>query len=96
MFRVGAVDVDGDGTAGVWRGAQRADAGASTVTLTLGADGRGRLEQTGPAAAAVDGTWTHVGDDVVFTYVTPGGTEIAKRYQEVVGVAVGEWLYERI
>jgi hypothetical protein len=92
MFPVGAVD----GTAGVWRGAQSADAGSATVTLTFDPDGGGRLEQTGPATTDVDGTWTHVGDDVVFTYLSRSGTPVPKRYQEVPGVAVGEWLYERI
>jgi hypothetical protein len=92
MFPIGDVD----GTAGVWSGAQRADAGESTVTLALGADGTGQLEQTGPAEELVDGTWTHVGTDVVFSYSTPNGTRVDKHYQEVTGEAVGEWLYERI
>ena len=68
-----------------------------TVPLLLvAACGGGRLEQTGPATTAVDGTWAHVGDDVVFTYLSRSGTPVPKRYQEVPGVAVGEWLYERI
>jgi hypothetical protein len=92
MFPIGDVD----GTTGVWSGAQRADAGESTVTLALAADGTGQLEQTGPAAGLVDGTWVHAGADVVFTYVTPNGTRVDKHYQEVTGAAVGEWLYERI
>jgi hypothetical protein len=92
MFPIDEVD----GSIGVWSGAQSAGAGASTVTLTLGADGSAVREQTGPAASIVDGTWTHVGDDVVFTYHTQSGTPVDRRYQEIVGVAVGEWLYERV
>jgi hypothetical protein len=87
---------DVDGTAGVWSGAQSAKLGASTITLALDGDGTAQLEQTGPGAEVLTGTWTHVGADVVFTYLAGNGTPIDKHYQEVPGAAVGEWLYERI
>jgi hypothetical protein len=92
LFPVGAVD----GTIGQWSGTQSAQAGASTVTLSLAADGRARLDQAGPASETLIGGWTHVGDEVVFTYHTTSGVPIDKHYQEVVGAAVGEWLYERV
>jgi hypothetical protein len=92
LFPVGAVD----GSIGTWRGDQRSDRGASTVTLTLDAAGTARFAQTGPGAEDLAGTWTHIADDVVFSFVSPLGIERAKHLQEVPGEAVGEWLYERI
>lgn len=92
LFPVGDVD----GTTGTWEGSQRAAAGASTETLVLADDGTAALAQTGPGAETLVGTWTHVGADVVFTYPAGNGTPIGKHYQEVVGVAVGEWMYERV
>ena len=92
LFPVGDVD----GSVGRWRGEQRSSGGASTVTLELDAAGSATFAQTGPGAEELTGTWAHVGDDVVFAFVSPLGVQRTKHLQEVPGEAVGEWLYERI
>jgi hypothetical protein len=92
LFPVGAVS----GSVGTWRGEQSAAAGSSTVTLVLGDAGDARFAQTGPGAEDLVGTWVHVGDDVVFSFVSPAGISRTKHLQELPGQAVGEWLYERL
>ena len=86
-------DGDCDGLVGTWRGAQASNLASAEVTLELRADGSARLEQTGPAAEDLPGTWADIAPYAVITFA---GTTFAKPFPALPDVAIGEWLYERV
>lgn len=82
-----------DGLVGTWSGAQSTEQETSVLELELRADGTGHLVQTGSASDDVNATWI---EDEPYTVITFEGRTRPRSLPTLVGVAIGEWLYERI
>lgn len=84
---------DADSVIGRWIGGQASSQTSTEVALELRADGTAHLEQTGELADAADGTWS---EDAPYVLLTFASTSLTKPFPVLPGIALGEWLYERI
>ena len=82
-----------DGLVGTWIGSQSSDQATSAIELELRADGTGHLVQTGSEADDVNATWVR---DDPYAVITFEGRTRARSLPTLLGVAIGEWLYERV
>lgn len=78
---------------GTWTGTQSSDGTVTGVTLVLRDDGSARIEQTGTYRDAADARWFYAEPYVV---VTLAGSTRGKAMPVLPGVAIGDWLYERV
>ncbi|MBA3454685.1 MAG: hypothetical protein H0T42_16480 [Deltaproteobacteria bacterium] len=84
---------DTDGLVGTWVGAQSTADATSVIELELRADGTGHLVQTGSSTDDIDATWIRVDPYAVITF---DGVTRPRSFPALPGIAIGEWLYERI
>jgi hypothetical protein len=89
LLPVGATD----GLVGTWIGSQSSDQATSAIELELRADGTGHLVQTGSESDDVNATWVR---DDPYAVITFEGRTRARSLPTLLGVAIGEWLYERV
>ena len=89
MFPTGETD----GLVGTWSGTQSTESATSVTELELRADGSGHLVQTGSSSDDVDATWIHDDPYAVITFM---GVTRPRSLPTIPGVAIGEWLYERL
>jgi hypothetical protein len=82
-----------DGLIGIWTGVQSTNDASSTIELALRPDGTAHLSQTGSLTDDVDAIWTHEDPYAVITFA---GVPRPKSFPAFAGVAIGEWLYERL
>jgi hypothetical protein len=88
LFPQGDIEI-----AGTWIGTQSAPDVTSTITLELDADGTAHLGQSGTLSGEDDATWLHADPFMVLTFANPTRT---RAMPVLPGVALGEWLYERM
>jgi hypothetical protein len=88
LFPRGGADV-----AGTWVGTQSSPIATSTITLELRADGTAHLGQVGSFEADDEATWTLADPFAVLTFTSPTRS---RSLPVLPGLAIGEWLYERI
>jgi hypothetical protein len=86
-------DIDDDGFVGTWRGAQSSSVASTEIRFELRRDGTARMEQTGALSEALEVTWRHDAPFVLVTFTQPTRT---RALPALPGIAIGEWLYERI
>lgn len=89
LFPVG----DTDGLVGTWSGTQSTADVTSVLELELRADGTGHLVQTGSLADDIDATWIRSDPYAVITFE---GVTRPRSLPSLPGIAIGEWLYERL
>jgi hypothetical protein len=88
LFPRGDADV-----AGTWVGTQSSPIATSTITLELRADGTAHLGQVGSFEADDEATWTLADPFAVLTFTSPTRS---RSFPVLPGLAIGEWLYERM
>ena len=84
---------DNTGLTGTWRGAQSSDVAHTEIELVLRGDGSAHLRQIGSLADETDATWIEEGP---YALVTFANKTRPKPFPALLGLAVGEWLYERV
>jgi len=82
-----------DGLVGIWSGTQSSDEGTSVIELELRADGTGHLVQTGSWSDDLAATWIR---DDPYAVITFEGVTRPRSLPALPGIAIGEWLYERV
>lgn len=82
-----------DGLVGTWIGGQSTGDATSVIELELRADGTGHLVQTGSWSDDVNTTWIREDPYAVITFE---GVTRPRSFPALPGVAIGEWLYERV
>jgi hypothetical protein len=89
LFPVGETD----GLVGTWSGTQSTADVTSVLELELRADGTGHLVQTGSLSDDINATWVRSDPYAVVTFE---GVTRPRSLPSLPGIAIGEWLYERI
>lgn len=82
-----------DGLVGTWTGTQSTADVTSVLELELRADGTGHLVQTGSLSDDINATWIRSDPYAVVTFE---GVTRPRSLPSLPGIAIGEWLYERI
>ncbi|MBX3162823.1 MAG: hypothetical protein KF773_43075 [Deltaproteobacteria bacterium] len=81
------------GLAGTYAGEQSSAQATTDIELDLRADGTARVRQTGTLVADDEATWVEDGDFAVLTFSNPTRN---KAFGTLPGLAIGEWMYERL
>lgn len=89
LFPVGETD----GLVGTWAGTQSTADVTSVLELELRADGTGHLVQTGSLSDDINATWIRIDPYAVVTFE---GVSRPRSLPSLPGIAIGEWLYERM
>ena len=84
---------DNAGLVGTWRGAQSSDLAQTEIELVLRPDGTAHLRQTGSLTDDAEATWIHEDPYALLTFTE---RTRPKPFPALLGIAVGEWLYERV
>lgn len=84
---------DIDGLVGTWSGTQSTADVTSVLELELRADGTGHLVQTGSLSDDINATWIRNDPYAVITFE---GVTRPRSLPALPGIAIGEWLYERV
>ena len=84
---------DNTGLTGTWRGAQSSASDHTEIELVLRDDGTAHLRQIGSLADETEATWI---EEDPYALVTFANKTRPKPFPALAGLAIGEWLYERV
>jgi hypothetical protein len=85
--------VGADGLVGTWAGAQSSPQATTEIEIELRGDGSARVSQSGSLEGEDAATWAMEEPFAVLTFDHPTR---AKAFGAIPGVAIGEWMYERL